>query len=153
MHNRRSRWNLTSVVRYLDLMCPYLGIECPLFAVHVVIFSAAILQNTDVDQLSQFTGCTRNLVDAIARNMYNNRLWVDGKYDCSRWLADGVIIDQDRFCDETQAAEGGYFFPSAKEIVAADPYQFWCEEDCVSLWESLVCETEPLPGKRRAHRL
>jgi hypothetical protein len=136
----------------LNLMYPYLGTECPLFAVYVVVFSAAILQNTDVDELSRFTGCTRNLVDAIARNMSNNGLWVDGKYDCSGWLADGVIIDHDRLCYETQAGEGGFFFPSAKEALAADLYPFWCEQDCPSIWEHLMCETEPLPGARRGHR-
>jgi hypothetical protein len=153
MHNRRSQWNLTKVVQYLDRTYPDLGIECPLFAVHVVIFSSAVLQNTDVDYLSQFTGCTRNLVDAIARNMRNNGLWVDGKYDCSRWLANGVIIDQDRFCDETQAGEGGFLFPSAKETQTADLYPFWCEQDCPSLWESLICGTEPPPATRRGHSM
>jgi hypothetical protein len=141
------------VVRFLDLMYPYLATECPLFAVHVVIFSAAILQNTDVDYLSQFTGCTRNLVDAIARNMRNNGLWVDGKYDCSRCSRTALSQIRTDFATKHRLAKAAPCFPPAKETQTADLYLFWCEQDCPSLWESLICGTEPPPTTRRGHHM
>lgn len=138
MRDSRLGWNLRRVVKYLDRIYPHIGVHCPYFALEVVLFSAAVLQNTDVDALSQFTGCPRDFVEAIAWNMENNNLWVDRKYDCSRWLSDGQITDDDRFCDEAQAAEGSLWFPTAKTEGSVDPLSSGPGRDCHLLWESLV---------------
>jgi len=45
------------------------GPDCPFFALQVVRFAAAVLQNTGVGDLSEFTGCSKEFVDAVAWNM------------------------------------------------------------------------------------
>jgi hypothetical protein len=64
----------------------------PMTAAGVVLLAAAALGTTAVDVLVRFTNYGSAFVSAIANNMQQNRLWVDGKYDCSTWLsADGII--------------------------------------------------------------
>jgi hypothetical protein len=141
MRESRLGWNLRRVVKTLDRIYPDIGVDCPYFALEVVLFSAAVLQNTDVDTLSQFTGCSREFVEAIGWNMENNNLWADGKYDCSKWLSYGNITDDDRFCEEANAAEGSLWFPSAKTEGSADPLSSGPDKDCQLLWESLVSDS------------
>jgi len=136
--NSRMKWNLQRVVKYLDQTYPQVGPECPFFALQVVLFAAAVLQNTDVGDLSEFTGCSKDFVVAVARNMRNNNLWVDGKYDCSQWYRNGEITDHYRFCEETQAAEGSLWFSSLEENATVDPFSAG-NVTCHPLWESLIC--------------
>jgi hypothetical protein len=89
MKSSESKCALRGIVKYLDDTYPDMGTDSPFVAVAVVVFSAGTPQKTTVRDLSDFTGCTRNFVDAIAQNMQNNALWVGGKYDCSNWLVDG----------------------------------------------------------------
>ena len=127
-------------MKYLDRIYPDIGIHCPYFALEVVLFSAAVLQNTDTDALSQFTGCSRGFVEAIGWNMENNNLWADGKYDCSKWFSNGRITDDDRLCYVANAAEGSFWFPSAKTERSVDPLSSGPDKHCHLLWESLVCD-------------
>jgi hypothetical protein len=146
---RESRldWNLRRVVKYLDRIYPHIGVHCPYFALEVVLFSAAVLQNTDTDALSLFTRCPRDFVKDISLNMENNNLWADGKYDCSKWFSNGQIIDDDRFCEEATAAEGSFWFPAAKTEGSVDPLSSGPGRPCHLLWEGLVCDRnlEPTP--------
>jgi hypothetical protein len=140
--NSRIKWNLKLVVKYLDQTYPQVGPDCPFFALQVVLFAAAVLQNTDAGDLSAFTGCSKDFVVAVARNMRNNNLWVDGKYDCSHWYRNGEIADHHRFCEETQAAEGSLWFASSAENDTVDPFSFAGNETYHLLWESLICGME-----------
>ncbi len=140
MRDSRLGWNLRRVVKYLDRIYPDIGVDCPYFALEVVLFSAAVLQNTDTDALSHFTGCSRDFVGAIGWNMENNKLWADGKYDCSKWFSKGQITDDYRFCEEANAAEGSLWFPSAKTEGSVHPLSSGPGRDCHLLWESLVCD-------------
>ncbi len=97
MKDGKSKYALRKIVGYLDDIYPDMGTDCPFFAIQVVVLSAAVLQKVAVRHLSDFTGCTRNFVEAIAQNMQNNGLWVGGRYDCSKWLVNGIITDDDRF--------------------------------------------------------
>jgi hypothetical protein len=145
MTDSRLGWNLRRIVKYLDRIYPDIGVDCPYFAFEVVLFSAAVLQNTDTDALSQFTGCYRDFVEAIAWNMENNNLWVEGKYDCSKWLSNGRITDDDRFCEEANAAEGSFWFPSARAEGSVHALSSWPGRDCHLFWESLVCDRNLQP--------
>ena len=140
MRDSRLGWNLRRVVKYLDRVYPDIGVHCPYFALEAVLFSAAVLQNTDVDTLSQFTGCSKDFVEDIGWNMENNNLWVDGKYGCSKWFNNGQITDDARFCEEADAAEGSLRFPSAKTGRSVDPLSSGPNKDCHLFWESLVCD-------------
>jgi hypothetical protein len=137
--NSKIKWNLKRVVKYLDQTYPQVGPDCPFFALQVVLFAAAALQNTNVGDLSEFTGCSKDFVVAVARNMRNNNLWVDGKYDCSQWYRNGEITDHYRFCEETQAAQGTLWFSPSEENDTVDPFSFARNATCHLLWESLIC--------------
>lgn len=139
MRDFNSKWNLARIVKYLDQTYPDVGVESPFFAFQVILFAAAVLQTTDVDELSDFTHCSRNVVDAVALNMRINKLWVGGKYDCSRWLTNGEVTDSDRFCHEAQVAEGNLFYVVSKEGESGNPYLFWDEQDCSNIFERLAC--------------
>ncbi len=138
MKDGKSKCALRTIVRFLDDTYPEIGTDCPFFAIQVVVLSAAVLQKIAVRHLSDFTGCTRNFVEAIAQNMQNNGLWVGGKYDCAIWLVNGIITDDDRFCEETMAGEGSFWFPCADTSKTADIYRFLWEQECVWLWNSLI---------------
>ena len=86
-------------------------------------------------------------MNAISCNMANNNLWADGKYDCSKWLSNGQIIDDDRFCEEANAAEGSLWFPAAKTEESAHPLSPGPGRHCHLFWEGLVCDrtVEPTP--------
>lgn len=55
--------------------------EHPMTAVGIVLLSAAFLGTTAGSQLMAFTGYSGPFASAIALNMLNNRLWIDGRYD------------------------------------------------------------------------
>jgi len=148
MRDSKSKCALRKIVGYLDDIYPDLGTDCPFFAIQVVVLSAAVLQKVAVRYLSDFTGCTYNLVDAITQNMQNNALWVGGKYDCSNWLVNGIITDDDRFCEETMAAEGSFWFPGADMTKTADISHFLWEQECVWLSNNLVGDVHRMQRSR-----
>lgn len=142
MRNLKFKWNLRQMVRYLNHKYPEVGPYCPFFAVQVVLFAAACLENTDVCYLSVFTGCRKDFVQAIAQNMLNNKLWLDGKYDCSRWYRSGEVTSDDRFCDETNAAAASGRFPCSRIEDSVDAYLFSPNKKTHLLWESLILRDE-----------
>jgi len=54
--------------------------EHPMVAVGIVLLSSAILGTANIEKLVKFTGYSRPFISAIAFNMENNKLWVDGQY-------------------------------------------------------------------------
>jgi len=62
-----------------------------------------------------------------------------GQYNCSKWYRNGEIIDHNRFCEETQAAEGSFWFSSSEDNNTVDPSSFARNTTCHSLWKALIC--------------
>jgi|SRR5579862_7607540 len=54
------------------------------------------------------------------------------------WLVDGIIVDDDRFCEETMAGEGSLWFPCAEMSKTADIYRFLGAQECVRFWKGLI---------------
>lgn len=98
------------VERLLDERFPDVGMDCPWFPVAVVLFSAAILGTTNVKALSEFTGFSREYVEAIESNMANNGLWKQGQYIALAWLKDNGDIEENEFTDHVEAALGSLWF-------------------------------------------
>jgi hypothetical protein len=81
------RTGLEVVIRFLDRTFPGIGLGCPNFPVMVVLFSAARLRTTNIATLCDFTGYSREYVEAIAENMANNGLWQGDQYVAFRMVA------------------------------------------------------------------
>jgi len=56
-------------------------------AVTGILVSAALLDTTSVAELSRFTSIHPKLIEAVASNMRNNKLWNASTYDYSEWLS------------------------------------------------------------------
>ena len=65
---------LDVVKTFLDGTFPDVGEDCPIFPVMVVLFAAALLQDTSVDTLFEFTGYRKDFIEAISINMTSNEL-------------------------------------------------------------------------------
>ncbi len=91
---------------FLDETLPEVGEDCPLFPVMVVLFSAAVFQNTSVEFLVEFTGYRTDYVEAISINMRNNGLWESGRYFRSGWFKNGELADENEFGRQVDAAVG-----------------------------------------------
>ena len=107
--------------------------EHPMTAVGIVLISAIILGTTDIARLAKFTGYSENFISAIAFNMIQNKLWVQGMYDhsqCSRWYApDGVISDESVFWEHIDMACGNLWMPGV-ETRSLDPCMiYWGERE------------------------
>ena len=120
MANKLHVSHIRSVVRALDPdseVSPPGRTDHPIDAVQVVLLSAAILETIDVVRLASFTRYSREFVSAIALNMKNNHLWIDGHYRCSEWfhVEDG-IVNHAMFCEHNDIACGSCWKPDAEPI-------------------------------------
>jgi hypothetical protein len=106
--------------------------EHPMTAVGIVLLSSAILGTGDIEKLIRFTGDTREFVSAIAFNMQNNNLWVNGQFEESQyrtWFApDGTIHDDKEFWETIQIACGTVWQPEADSNVSLDPCKIYWDE-------------------------
>ena len=66
--------------------------EHPMTAIGVVLISSVLLGTTDVDPLAEFTRYSKQFIRAISSNMYNSRLWKDGKYYCNAWSCNSFCL-------------------------------------------------------------
>jgi hypothetical protein len=110
--NASRRWDFEDVGairRFLDDMFPEVGTDNAYFAAMVVMFSSAVLETSDVEELCRFSGYNRHFVEGIVWNLRLNGLLKNGYYDVSTWLSQHDI-DDDRFSEETQAALGCLWF-------------------------------------------
>jgi len=96
--------------------------EHPEIAIGVVLISAIVLGTTDPAKLAQYTHYSGRFVRAIAANMENSRLWVNGKYDCSGWYCgDHMPPQEDRtFWDHVLIGEGSLLDKKAKTLRVQD---------------------------------
>ena len=107
--------------------------EHPMTAVGIVLISAIILGTTDMSGLVKFTGYRENFISAIAFNMTQNKLWVNGGYDesqFSKWFSPaGIISDDVKFWDHIEIACGHMWRPGV-ETVSLDPCEiYWGERE------------------------
>jgi len=123
------------VERLLDERFPDVGMDCPWFSVAVVLFSAAILETTNVKALCEFTGFRREYVEAIESNMTNNGLWKQGQYIALAWLSGNGDIEENEFADQVEAALGVLWF---------------CHEACDNGKTIDVAAMEPRPVRKEA---
>ncbi len=97
----------------------FINVDCdedishPMTQVGLVLYSAAMLGSADARTLWKFTGYSGALISAVAFNMQLNRLWVDGRYDCSAWFDGDQIVSDEEFWDHVGAACGELWFPGA----------------------------------------
>lgn len=106
----------------------YRHCEHPMTAAGIVLLSAAITGMTDVGKLVLFTGYSRRFISAVALNMENNQLWVDGKYAASSWLSPHGTIDDDDFWDHIEVACGNLWMPEGATEIRSDACGiFWDE--------------------------
>lgn len=99
-------------------------VENPMSAIGIVLISSLLLGTTDVAQLAQFTGYSRQFIRAIAWNMDNNRLWKDGKYECAGWSSGNLLPrnkrEDDEFWVHILIAEGSQWSNDAKSDLCHD---------------------------------
>ena len=120
---------LDLVKTFLDEALPEVGEDCPLFPVMVVLFSAALFQNTSVEFLVEFTGYRKDYVEAISINMRNNGLWKSGKYFRSGWFKNGELADENEFGRQVDAAVGCLWYTEealrsrTKDVNSMQPYR------------------------------
>jgi hypothetical protein len=116
--------------RYPDVNDPP-ETEDPMIAVGIVLISAIILGTTDISGLVKFTGYSENFISAIASNMTQNKLWVNGGYDesqFSKWFSfDGVISNDLAFWRHIEMACGIVRIPGF-ETVSFDPCEIYRDE-------------------------
>jgi len=120
---------LDVVKTFLDETLPEVGEDCPLFPVMVVLFSAALFQNTSVEFLVEFTSYRKDYVEAISINMRNNGLWKSGKYFRSGWFKNGELADENEFGRQVDAAVGYLWYTEealrsrTKDVSSMQPYR------------------------------
>jgi len=83
--------------------------EHPMTAVGIVLLSAAFLGTTAGRRLMAFTGYSGQFVSAIAFNMLNNRLWIDGRYEHSSWWLKNGTIGAEQLWEHIEMACGMLF--------------------------------------------
>ena len=106
--------------------------EHPMTAVGVVMLSAALVGTTKVKELARFTGYSRHFVSAIVINMQNNKLWIDGLYDCSSWLSPDGAIDKRGLWEHIDLACGVLWLPGCDSDVSADTCMvYWNERSLI----------------------
>ena len=104
--------------------------EHPMTPVGLVLLSAAVVGTTKARDLVLLTGYSRPFISAIIVNMQNNKLWIDGLYDCSEWLSSDGTIDKARFWDHIEIACGSLWLPVGDTCVSADPCMvYWNEQN------------------------
>jgi hypothetical protein len=119
---------LDVVKTFLDGTFPDVGEDCPIFPVMVVLFAAALLQDTSVDTLFEFTGYRKDYVEAISINMRNNGLWKCGRYSRSGWFKNGELADENEFGRQVDAAVGCLWYSEealksrTKDVNSMQPY-------------------------------
>ena len=105
--------------------------EHPMTAVGIVLISAIILGTTEISRLVKFTGYSENFISAIAFNMTQSKLWVNGRYDesqFSEWFSpDGIISDDVQFWDHIEIACGN-MRRSGVETEPFDPCEIYRDE-------------------------
>src|SRR5208282_6697868 len=106
----------------------YLRYEHPLTAIGAVLLTAALLGSIDHEVLVTFTGYSPAFVSAISFNMNNNRLWENGCYDISAWLAEGESINHDELWNHIEIANGTMDMAAVKSSVFADPCGIYWDE-------------------------
>lgn len=106
--------------------------EHVMVAVGIVLLSSAILGTASVEKLVKFTGYSRNFISAIAFNMENNKLWVDGEYredQYWRWFSpDGFIDDDKEFWEHIGIACGTIWKPDAHSDDSQDTCKIYWDE-------------------------
>lgn len=106
--------------------------EHPMVAVGIVLLSSAILGTANIEKLVKFTGYSRPFISAIAFNMENNKLWVDGQYgedQYGRWFSpDGSIDDDNEFWENIGIACGTAWEPEAHSDASLDPCKIYWDE-------------------------
>jgi len=100
----------------------------PMTAVGIVLLCAAYRRSTDIDELAQLTGYSIDFVLAIAFNMENNKLWVNGEYSSPKWWLGNGCIDGEEFWQHIDAACGDLWFPEGDTSVSADPCEIYWNE-------------------------
>ena|SRR5437868_859785 len=119
---------LDVVTTFLDGTFPDVGEDCPIFPVMVVLFAAALLQDTSVDTLFEFTGYRKDFIEAISINMTNNGLWKCGGYSRSGWFENGELADENEFGRQVDAAVGCLWYSEearksrTKDVNSMQPY-------------------------------
>src|SRR6266550_7777465 len=102
--------------------------EHPMTAVGIVLLSAAVMGTTKAKQLILFTGYSRSFISAILINMQNNKLWLDGKYDCSPWISADGTIDKTEFWDHIEIACGSLWLPVGDTSISMDTCMIYWDE-------------------------
>lgn len=102
--------------------------EHPMTAVGLTLMSVAIIGTTDAGKLTLFTGYSRLFISAITLNMQNNQLWIDGRYDASKWLSSDGTIDAEELWTHIEIACGNQFVPAADSHLATDPCEVYWRE-------------------------
>jgi len=102
--------------------------EHPMTAVGIVLLSAAFLGTTAGRRLMAFTGYSGQFVSAIAFNMRNNRLWIDGRYEHSSWWLKNGTIGAEQLWEHIEMACGMLWMPEADTAVFGDPIDLYWDE-------------------------
>ena len=93
-----------------------------------VPLSAGLMGTIEATTLMLFTGYSRLFISAIACNMQNNQLWIDGRYDVSGWLSPDGTIDGECLWTHIELACGNEWMPGADVYIAADPCMIYWDE-------------------------
>jgi hypothetical protein len=102
--------------------------EHPMTAAGIVLLCAAFRMSTDIDELAELTGYSIDFVLAIAFNMENNKLWVNGEYSSPQWWLGDGCIDEEEFWQHIDAACGDLWFPEGDSRVSAHPCEIYWNE-------------------------
>ena len=108
------------VIAFLDDRYPEIGTDNKCFAVYVVLLSAVILGTIHEPSLEEFTRYTPRFVEAVVANLKLNGLVHGGQYDTCRWLKEGGYIDDERFCEDMEAASGSLYLHDGVPDLAID---------------------------------
>jgi len=122
--------HLRKIVRALDPdsdVTAHGAIDHPIDAVQVVLLTAAILGTINVVKLASFTGYSRQFISAIALNMKNNHLWINGQYKCSEWFDPEDGINHAMFHEHNDIACGSRWKPYAEPISVDACQIYWTE--------------------------
>ena len=71
---------------------------------YILICSVGV--GADVAQLTETTGCSRELVESVAANMEANRLWISGNVDDFEWWHPGDDVNMERIFTHALVAIG-----------------------------------------------
>jgi hypothetical protein len=94
--------------------------EHPITAVGLVLLSGALIGTTKAGELVRVTGYSPRFISAIETNMQNNKLWIDGLYDCSNWFFPDGTIDRTKLWEHIDIACGWLWLPGCDTDVSAD---------------------------------